>query len=446
MLARRDYGMARNDSRRGVVLLTAAGMMFVLLAFVGLAFDVGYLQWSRRRAQTAADAAAIAGAWAGMQGEPVTTAGQNSSADNGFKDSTNGVTVTINKPPSGGSYSTDPTAVEAIVSQDAPSFFMQVLGVKILPVRARAVAKVGYSVACLYALNPTVKDALTIVGTSTMNLGCGGVSESNDPKSIDINGNTAINLTNGASLGAVGNYSACTGCVNPSYALDSGIISPGDPLSTLPMPTYSSQPCFDQTSWSMASGVLCTEKTTGAASGTYQPGVYCGGITINSGVDVNFSPGMYVLAGGTGLTINAGRVRGNGVTFYFTDANGWPCKGVTGSSVDPGALSVSNSADVAVTAPTSGAYAGMLFFGNRFDTTKLSNNHVNGGTNFVIDGAIYFPHSALSFSGSSDPNGYMLIIADTITFTGNSTLTLNNMPPEFASNNPAFKQWVSAAE
>jgi len=34
-------------------------MMFVLLAFVGLAFDVGYLQWQRRRAQSAADGAQL---------------------------------------------------------------------------------------------------------------------------------------------------------------------------------------------------------------------------------------------------------------------------------------------------------------------------------------------------------------------------------------------------
>src|SRR5260370_35742337 len=97
--------------KRGVILLIAAGLMFVLLAFVGLAFDVGYLQWSRRRAQTAADAAALAGAWAVVQGDAVTTSGQNGSADNGFKDSMNGVTVTINKPPSGGSYARDTTAV-----------------------------------------------------------------------------------------------------------------------------------------------------------------------------------------------------------------------------------------------------------------------------------------------------------------------------------------------
>src|SRR5260370_14631170 len=104
MLACRNYRMPGKNSKRGVVILTAVGMMFVLLAFVGLAFDVGYMQWSRRRAQTAADAAAVAAAWAVEQGDAITTSGQNASVDNGFKDSTDGVTVTINSTPTSGCY------------------------------------------------------------------------------------------------------------------------------------------------------------------------------------------------------------------------------------------------------------------------------------------------------------------------------------------------------
>ena len=134
------------------------------------------------------------------------------------------------------------------------------------------------------------------------------------------------------------------------------------------------------------------------------------------------------------------------MTFYFTDTNGWPCTGVTGSSVNTGAISISSSADVTVSAPTAGSYAGILFFGNRFDTTKVPESKINGGSNFVIDGAIYFPNSLLSFSGSSDASGYMLIVANKINFTGASTLTLNNLPSAFANNNPAFKQWVAVAE
>src|SRR2546426_9410646 len=104
MLAGRNYGMAGKNNKRGVVILTAVGMMFVLLAFVGLAFDVGYLQWGRRRAQTAADSAALAAAWAVQSGGAYITEGKNASKVNGFTDGQPGITVTINKPPTSGSY------------------------------------------------------------------------------------------------------------------------------------------------------------------------------------------------------------------------------------------------------------------------------------------------------------------------------------------------------
>src|SRR5260370_5246664 len=113
--------------RRGVILIIVTGMIFMLLAFVGLAFDVGYLQWSRRRAQTSADAAALSAAWALELGGSMTADGKAASGTNGYADG-NGVTVTINNPPTSGSYAGVATAVEAIVSQDAPSYFMRVAG------------------------------------------------------------------------------------------------------------------------------------------------------------------------------------------------------------------------------------------------------------------------------------------------------------------------------
>src|SRR3954469_11449528 len=107
------------SGEKGIILLAATAMIFVLLAFVGVALDIGYLQWSRRRAQTAADAAAVEGAWAAFQGDTMVTSGRRGGADNGFTNGTNGVTVTVSSPPTAGSYTGDATAVEATISQDA---------------------------------------------------------------------------------------------------------------------------------------------------------------------------------------------------------------------------------------------------------------------------------------------------------------------------------------
>src|SRR5262249_45963162 len=147
------------------------------------------------------------------------------------------------------------------------------MGLTSLPVRARAVAKQGFSTACIYALDPTAKSALNFGGNATMNLGCGAVSESSDPKSIDISNNVNISLTNGARLGTVGVYNN-NGTVSPTYAIDGKILNPGDPLSGLAMPTYSTQTCFDQTTWSMISttgGAKCNQQSANLSTGTYSP-------------------------------------------------------------------------------------------------------------------------------------------------------------------------------
>ena len=108
---------------------------------------------------------------------------------------------------------------------------------------------------------------------------------------------------------------------------------------------------------------------------------------------------------------------------------------------------MNSSANLTLTAPTDGAYAGIALFENRgIASNKSSDATINGGANATIDGALYFPNSNLSFSGSSDSNGYLMLIADTVTFTGTTSMTLNNFPSAFANNNPAFKKWVVLAE
>jgi len=54
------HGKRRGE--RGYVLITSTLMILVLLGFLGLAIDVGYMEFTKRRIQTAADAAATGGA------------------------------------------------------------------------------------------------------------------------------------------------------------------------------------------------------------------------------------------------------------------------------------------------------------------------------------------------------------------------------------------------
>src|SRR5215212_8189936 len=52
----------RRHPRRGAALVYTAIVLFVLIGFVGLAIDWGYMTWTAQKLQNAADAAALAGA------------------------------------------------------------------------------------------------------------------------------------------------------------------------------------------------------------------------------------------------------------------------------------------------------------------------------------------------------------------------------------------------
>jgi hypothetical protein len=50
----------------------------------------------------------------------------------------------------------------------------------------------------------------------------------------------------------------------------------------------------------------------------------------------------------------------------------------------------------------------------------------NGGDNQVLGGAVYVPHGTLQYAGGNNANtNCTQVIADTITFVGNSLLKIN---------------------
>src|ERR1019366_5870972 len=127
-LARQLKQLKRADEGQALVVIALA--LVVLMLMAGLGVDVGFLRYQKQQMQKAADAGAIAGAanlvYAGFGSPTITTAAKNDTAANGFTDTVNGITVTVNNPPSsapfsGGPYKND--YVEVIVAQSQPTFF-----------------------------------------------------------------------------------------------------------------------------------------------------------------------------------------------------------------------------------------------------------------------------------------------------------------------------------
>ena len=390
----------QTSARRGFVLVTMIASLTIVLAFLGLAVDVGYEQYMKVRMQAAADAAALGGAreLAASGTANLVSAARGDADTNGFTHGVRSVTVTVNNPPSTGYSTSNGTAVEVIISQTIPTFFMQVLGISSGTVRARAVAQTvgGGASSCFYALNPTMNSAFSVSNGVNVSSSCGII--------IDSNSNTALTATGGArltapSISVVGKYTVNNGAtISPNPTTGAAKVS--NPFASLPTPSVGS---CNYTNYTAGGGQTVT----------LNPGVYCGGINIANGVTATFNAGTYILKGGGFVLGGGARVTGTGVMFYNTYATGYSY----------GPINFANGTTETFTAPTTGTYAGILFFQ---DPTVSGGgaSSLAGGTSANLTGTLYFPTTSLSFSNGAGAQ-YTIIVADSVSFTGGVTLNNN---------------------
>ncbi len=387
--------------QRGYVLLTIAAISVVLLAFAGLVFDIGYEQFYKRRLQAAADAGAIGGIREIMMGNTsnVTTAATADVTANGFTNSVNGATVTINNPPTSGLFVGNSNYVEVIVTQTLSTTFMRVLNVNNMTVAARAVGGPGGSDACIYALdrgNDVV--GFSVGGGVNVTSSCGVMVNSSDPTNATyISSNSCVTAT---AIGMVGGANVSSPC---APAPITGLAPVADPFAWLAAPTVPST--CDSNNYHTSTNATVGPATSG---GTY---VFCNGIKVTGGATLTLNPGLYIINDG-GIDVEGGAaLSGNGVTFYITGTSEHNYSGISfaGNSLET------------LTAPTSGTYASILFFQDR-SLGAGTTNYFTGTQSSVYQGTIYFPTSNIIFSGTSATTAYTILVGDTVTVNGNSDI------------------------
>jgi predicted P-loop ATPase/GTPase len=274
--------------------------------------------------------------------------------------------------------------------------------------------------ACLYALDPSAQQSFYISGSTSISTSCSVAVESTASQSFYMSGTEALDLQNNAQVGVVGGYSLSgqTSIVNTTTGQKVApvtIASPGDPFAFLPAPAQGTIVGNTHISYDM---------NNKPANNTLLPGVYCGGLTIGNtnGATFTMSPGTYIMAGG-GFTINSlGIVSGSGVTVYNTSSTGWGCS--TSFNYTP--ITISGQATLTLTAPSSGAQAGVIFFGDRAGCSPLGScqDQINSGSITKLNGAMYFKSDTLVISGTASNTGCMTVAADKININGNSPFAI----------------------
>jgi hypothetical protein len=444
------------DETGSIATLTALSMVMIM-GFFGLAIDVGHLLFVKRSLQKAADAAALAGAIevrvCGLSPNcsAMQSAAQDALTENGLTAGTTlsnctgangtGVTLMLNNPSCFDA--TDPNAgktnyVEAVVSQPVPTFFAWVFGMPSVSLHARAEAMRGVGGPCIWALDPS-GPAISILAGVMVQSRCGVVDESSSANALSCAVGAflyapSINVTGGS------NSLLCLAASTPNTYVAAP--NPRDPLAYLPAPDDGTTPCGSSTG-SPYYGSSQPVNVLLGGSVTFNPGVYCGGISITAALasNITFEPGTYVMRDGTGplgitqggLNINLNAltsISGNGVTFY----NEGPTGGFTMTEPVTGGSLVSLG-NIDLSAPTSGEYGGILFFQGQ-GVSSTGTFLANLLEPSQLEGAIYLPSAPVVYGVSAGSSAYNILVAKDINLTvavassfGNDYSTLQSGSP-----------------
>jgi Flp pilus assembly protein TadG len=222
---------------RGQMILIVASAVVALLGFAAIATDVGLMWNTRRQMQTAADSAAIAGEQELVAPNTTATiadAADQDSASNGFTNGVNGASVVVNNPPLHGAYTGNTNAVEVIVSQSQPTYFLRALGLTTVPVLARAVGVPGSGTGCIFSMDPSASNSLVASGSASISAQCGIWVNSSSTSGMVASGSACIQ---GGSINIVASgYSNHSSCA-PSPTPSTGLQAISDPLAYVPAPS-----------------------------------------------------------------------------------------------------------------------------------------------------------------------------------------------------------------
>jgi len=381
--------------RRGSVAIQIGLMMIVVLGMAGLGTEITFLMFKHRQMQSAADSAALGGATALGTGFPADFVLQARAiaASGGFVHGVDAVTVAVNHPPTIGALAGDPNAVEVVVAQPQTLGMVSLFRSGLFDVGARAVAILGNtSLYCILALDPTASAAVRIENNAIVtNSSCGVAVNSSSDSALVLRNNAAIN----GPVSVHGDWSLSNNAqLNGSPLVNHGpvIADPYASVALQPIPSCTAQP----------------DSGGNNATINLNPGHFCNGWNFSNNVTVNLSPGAYYIDDRLRLRNNAVLNATGGVTLI-----------VNGDY----AVDFSNNVTLNITAPSTGPYAGLAFFGLRDAAPGATQSFQNNAV-LNIKGVVYFPNQIIEFenNGTTTPGGCTQVIGRIVHISNNVEL------------------------
>ena len=155
------------------------------------------------------------------------------------------------------------------------------------------------------------------------------------------------------------------------------------------------------------------------------PGIYSQIKVSGTTTKLILNPGVYVIAGGGLAVSGSASIVGNGVIIYAAGTL-YPSAGGT-----YGGISLNTTGTVNLSAPTTGTYAGILFFEARANASAVT---IAESATVTTSGAIYAADASLGITGTGTITGALVVYGLVI----NGTIVANTLPTDLADGAVAY--------
>lgn len=382
------------QNKRGNALLIGAAALPMLVGSAGLASDsVQWVLW-KRQLQRAADSAAIAGVYARVGSQDVTTqVGADVAKNNHTKYALLGAPV-IGYPADSADWNNS-VSVQLQMQKTLSFTSMFMASAPVITVNSTAAA-VSAGEYCARAMINTNATGITAGGNTTVDLKCGMITNSTSMDAAVAFGSSSVTASPVAAVGGLDttdNWAA--GTVLLPFTLPAT-----DPYADISAPTipsgcsnWADSPSDNQTYPSSApSSPVCLRNFSVKGTLALQPGTYIitGDMKVNSGAKISCT----------------------GCTFILTNSN----------PASTGTVDINGGAQLNLVAPDTGTYKGIVFYSDR-GATASAINKINGNSSSTYTGAFYFPHQQVQFTGNAGVTfNCIKLVSWQLTFTGNSSI------------------------
>lgn len=389
-----NRAVAGRTKVEGQVLVLFALCSLVLIGALALALDVGYLLSERRQAQSAVDAAALAGGVAVLHGESASSASAAAIdylRDNGLRlNGPDAASVEIDV-----QGSRKDGRVEVEVTVPVQRFFVGAIYTGDWGVTARAVAEIHDDRHADYGLITFKQPGTKFNGNNSIKV-INGSAMSNF--AVDANPSNAHEFIVDGTIDSAGPIKNANGNWRAPGGMRANIAPIDDPLGSIAPPSPSGMDVY----------------TNPCSNGcTWYPGVYRNGsVTIRN--TITLMPGIYYFDNfDISFQNTNSRIEGNGVLLYFDED----------STFDP------KNGEMYVTAAPSSLYPGgkdgMVFW--YANCNKIVSR---GNTDYYFEGIYYAPCADLEFRGTPNTpvnRGQMIVGSVDMRGTGKIWIDYNHL-------------------